>query len=211
MTITRADIAYAVNKVAQYCEAPCKAHWTAVRRILQYVKETVEFGIKFGSGPAQLVGYSDSDYAGDTADRKSTGGHIFFLAGGPVSWRSRKAKSVARSTAEAELQALGDATAEAIWLRRLMADLQGHSEESEGPVLINEDNRGAIVLARNGGSVRAKHIDIQLHFIKDEIEKGVVEVKYCPSDDMLADGLTKPLPGPAFEDHRQRISICSIR
>ena len=126
------------------------------------VKGTVQFGIRYdGNSKDDLYGYSGSDYAGDPSDRKSIKGQIFFLASAAVTWASRKAKSVARSTAEAELQALGDTVAEAMWLRRPKANFRNKAEEDQDTVVIFEDNQGAIQLARNGGSVRAKHIGVQ--------------------------------------------------
>jgi hypothetical protein len=91
-----------------------------------------------------------------------------------------------------------------------MADFQSHSEDGETPMPIKKNNKEAIDLTKNKGLMRAKHINVQLYFVKDKLEKGVIKLEYCPSKDMLTDGLTKPLPGPAFLEHRERINLHGI-
>jgi len=102
-TSTRPDIAFAESNVAKFSANPTKRHWTGVKRILRYLKGTSDLGLHYTSNDVDnLVGYLDSDWAGDLDGRKSTSGYLFKLCGAPISWRSKKQTSVALSTAEAE-------------------------------------------------------------------------------------------------------------
>lgn len=115
---TRPDIAYAVNNLARFNSNPQKEHWTAMKRVLRYLKGTINHGILYKKdGSDKCIGYSDADWAGDLSDRKSTSGYIFMLSGGAISWSSKKQKCVALSTAETEYIALSGAAQECIWLR----------------------------------------------------------------------------------------------
>ena len=135
-TRTRPDIAFAVSTVAKYTANPTEQHWKAVKHILRYIAGTINFGLQFTrSGSTDCTGFSDADWAGDIDDRKSTSGYLFRVGGAPVSWRSRKQSCVALSTAEAEYMSLTLAAQEAIWLNRLLAELQLQKE----PVIINLD------------------------------------------------------------------------
>ena len=139
---TRPDITFAVSKVAKFCSDPTKHHWIAVKWILRYLKGTSDLGLLYTSGvdAKDCFGYSDSDWAGDLDDRKSTSGYIFMLCGAGISWRSKKQTSVASSTAEAEYIALSGAVQEAIWLRQLSSELSGGDVLMKATV-IHEDNQ----------------------------------------------------------------------
>ena len=121
-TCTRPDIAYAVGMLSRYSSKPNQSHWVAAKRVFRYLKGTINFGLMY-SDDSCVLGYSDADWAGDVDDRKSTSGYMFRIAGGPVSWRSRKQDTVALSTAEAEYVALSSAAQECVWMRRLVAEL----------------------------------------------------------------------------------------
>ena len=187
---TRPDISYAVNSAAKHCAQPAHAHWTAVKRILRYLQGTVNYGLYYPLGvKSSVVGYSDSDWAGDISDRKSTSGYIFLVNGTAVSWRSQKQKSVALSTAEAEYMALSSAAQEAIWMMRLIEELEGCLINC---MTIMEDNQACISITQNPQHHgRAKHIAIRFHFVRDLVAKGVLKLQYCQSENMIADYLTK--------------------
>ncbi len=120
---TRPDITYAVSSLSRYSANPTKEHWSAVKRVMRYVKGTTKLGIYYSNENSnELIGYSDADWGGDINDRKSTSGYIFKLNGGAVSWRSKKQSGVALSTAEAEYVALSAAAQEAMWLKQLMSE-----------------------------------------------------------------------------------------
>ena len=152
-----------------------------------------------------MIGFSDADWAGDQDDRHSTTGNLFLMAGGPVSWLSKKQAIVALSTSEAEYIALSVATQEAVWLRRLLVDLKGNSV---CPTVMMEDNQGTIAMARNPVShARTKHIDIRYHYVRETVQKKVISLNYCPSENMTADILTKPLTRGRFESLRSLMGM----
>ena len=135
---TRPDITFAVSNAAQFCSKPTKQHWTAVKRIMRYLRGTQDYGLLYTRNDKKDVeGYSDADWAGDVNDRKSTSGYLFKMGGGAVSWRSKKQTNVALSTAEAEYMALASAAQEAIWLRQLNSEL---NHPSSSATVIHEDN-----------------------------------------------------------------------
>ena len=194
---TRPDIAAAVGMLSRYMDKPEEQHWTAAKRVLRYLKGTYDRGISFGSkDDLKLKGYVDSDWAGDRASRRSRTGYIFYLCGGPVSWKSQLQHSIALSTVEAEYMAMAAAAQEALALRSLLNEL-GSPQSDPTPLL--EDNQGTISLAENDMThSRSKHIDIRYHFIRDHIKRGTIETVYCPTADNVADIFTKPLPAPRF-------------
>ena len=146
-TMIRPDITFAVSNVAKYCSKPRKKHWTAVKRIVRYLKGTNNFGLLYKkSNSNSCEGFSDSDWASDVNDCKSTSGYIFQVGGTAISWRSWKQSCAALSTAEAEYIALSQAAQEAIWLRQLYTDLQGEPPE---PITVYEDNQTAICLYKD--------------------------------------------------------------
>ena len=160
---TRPDIAFAVSNVARFWSNPTKEHWSAVKRILRYLKGTAHYGLMYFTDNNALTGYSDADWAGDVNDRKSTSGYLFMLGGAAVSWKSRKQTCVALSTAEAEYLALAVATQKAVWMRHLLSDI--HSGCAD-PTVIHEDNQSAICIGQNPQyHSRTKHIDIKYHFV----------------------------------------------
>ena len=119
------------------------------------------------------------------------------MAGGPISWLSKKQATVALSTSEAEYVSVSAATQEAVWLRRLLTDIQA---VPEGPTLIMEDNQGAIGIAKNLiQHARTKHIDIRYYYVHEALQQGIIRLSYCPTDKMIADLLTKGLPREGFE------------
>jgi len=125
LTLTRPDIAFAVNKVCQYLHAPTTTHWSAVKRILRYVKGTIALGHKIKRSSSRLVSaFSDADWAGCADDRRSTGGFAVFLGNNLISWSARKQPTVSRSSTEAEYKALANAAAEMIWVQKILTELQ---------------------------------------------------------------------------------------
>ena len=189
---TRPDITYPVGIVSRFMEKPTQTHWTAVKQILRYGRRSLSYGCCYARGGADgLLGYSDSDHAGDVSDRKSTSGQVFFFGGNPISWTSQKQKSVAISSCEAEYVAAAAATCQGLWLSRLLAEMRG-----EEPVKFKlmVDNKSAIALAKNPiHHDRSKHIDVKYHFIRECVEEGQLELDHVRTLDQLADMLTKAL------------------
>jgi hypothetical protein len=125
LTFTRPDIYFALNRVCQFMHAPTDSHWAVVKRILRYLKGTISYDFHITRGFSfALHGFTDVDWAGSIDDRKSTGGYLVFFGQTPISWKSSKQRTVARSSTEAEYKALADGTAEVIWLQYLLIDLQ---------------------------------------------------------------------------------------
>ena len=205
-TRSRPDIAFAVSKVARYTSKPTVEHWKAVKHIFRYLVGTINHGILFSrSSSSECIGYSDADWGGDLDDRKSTSGFIYQIGEGPVSWSSRKQNSVALSTSEAEYVALASAAQEAIWLRQLMSEL---TKTPIKTITINEDNQSAICLSKNPQfHGRSKHISIKHHFLRDQVKEGSIEVKYCRTEEMIADMFTKGLSGERFMKLRRMASV----
>ena len=128
------------------------------------------------------------------------------MSEGAISWFSKKQQVVALSTAEAEYVALSTATEEAVWLRRLLSDIKATPKT---PTIIKEDNQGAI--ARNPISqARTKHIDIKFHYVREALNDGIIELVYCPTDQMTADILTKPLSRDQFEILRLEMGLKNL-
>uniref|UniRef100_A0AAV1UPL8 Reverse transcriptase Ty1/copia-type domain-containing protein n=1 Tax=Peronospora matthiolae TaxID=2874970 RepID=A0AAV1UPL8_9STRA len=210
MTATRPDIAFAVSYVSRFMEKPQVEHWIAVKRILRYLQGTKSHGICFKpDDKIDFCGYSDADWAGDHADRKSTSGYAFILMGAPVSWGSKKQSSMSLSTSEAEYIALSLAIQEGKWVHRLLCEILDAAEDKSGPELkIMEDNQSCIKMTKNPVNYgRAKHIDVKYHHIRDEIKRGDVKLEYCETTIMLADIMTKGLPGPRHKDLTTALGI----
>ncbi|PRQ55986.1 putative RNA-directed DNA polymerase [Rosa chinensis] len=208
LTTTRPDIMFAVSMVSRYMEKPMEDHLVAVKRILRYLKGTADLGIfykKFQS--SNLCGFTDSDYAGDMDDRKSTSGFVFMMGSGAISWSAKKQQIVTLSTTEAEFVAAASSSCQAIWLRRMLGVLQN---QQQSPTIIYCDNSSSIKLSKN--SVlhgRSKHIDVRYHFLRDLMKEGAIELVYCPSNDQVADILTKPLKSAVFVKLRGELGMCS--
>lgn len=207
-TATRPDIAAAVSILSTLTSDPSKEHWTGIKRLLRYIKGTLNFGLKFRAhGDEELYGYSDANWAGDVDTRRSTSGYVFKIADSTISWSSRKQATVAKSTTEAEYVSLSQATQEAIWMRQLLSDV-GH--KADKPTLLYEDNQGAIEIAKNQRlHSRTKHIDITFHFIRERISSNEIKVMYCESESMLADIMTKGLSKIRFEKLRYMLGVCT--
>jgi hypothetical protein len=185
---------------------PRQEHWVAAKHVLRYLRGTVEYGLRYlGDGEVKLQGYTDSDWAGSATDRKSTSGCCFSLGSTMISWFSRKQTSVALSSAEAEYMAASTASCEAIWLRKLLAGL---FDQELDPTVIYCDNQSCIKLSENPVfHDRSKHIEIMYHFIRDRIQKGAVKLQYVPTDQQVADILTKPLAKGKFEAFRDKLGL----
>jgi transposase InsO family protein len=208
LTVTRPDISYAVHQVSQFMAAPRSTHFSAVLRILRYLKGTLFHGLYFSSRSSlQLHAYTDADWAGDPKDRRSTTGYCFLLGTSIISWRSKKQTVVARSSTEAEYRALADTTSELLWLRWLLQDM-GVSLSSATPVYC--DNRSAIQIAHNDVfHERTKHIEIDCHFVCHHLLQGSLQLHSVTSRDQLADIFTKSHPPGRFRDLVSKLKLVS--
>ncbi|RYR09971.1 hypothetical protein Ahy_B05g078415 isoform B [Arachis hypogaea] len=197
LTATRPDIVFGVGLLSRFIEEPCTNHLQAAKRILRYIKGTLNDGIYYeNTNEVNLVGYTDSDWAGDIETRKSTSGFVFHLGSGAISWSSKKQPVVALSTAEAEYIAAASCATQAVWLRRILEEL---NEKQSTPTTIFCDNKSAIALCKNPVfHGRSKHIDIRVHKIRELVNEKEVFIEYCPTEDQVADIFTKPLKTELF-------------
>lgn len=207
LTITRPDLSYAVNHVSQFLQSPTNDHFEVVKRILRYVKGTIHLGLSFHHQPdLSILGYSDADWAKCVDTQRSAYGYSIFLGINLVSWSAKKQLTVARSSCESEYRALANTASEVIWLKNMLQEINVHVTS---PPALLRDNNSAIFLSQNLVShKRAKHIDIDCHFICDLVSAGKLHTKFIPSHLQLADIFTKSLPRPAFEFLRSKLCIC---
>ena len=190
---TRPDLSFIVSKLSQYFSEPTEEQWVTVKHVLRYLKGTVDKELCYKKCEALgIQAYSDADWAADN-DRRSTTGYCVSLSkdGTLVSWKTKKQPTVALSTCEAEYMALAATIQECFYLKQLLDGLDKH--EYAIP-MVYEDNQGTIALARNPvNRQRCKHIDIKYHFIRSTVNEGYVMLVYCPTEDMVADIMTKPV------------------
>lgn len=201
----RADISFAVSLLSRFLANPRIHHWNAAIHCLKYLKGTADLGITYhGTAESKnvIVGYTDSDWAGDKSTGRSTSGYVFMLNGAAISWRSQRQPVVATSTAEAELISASLATQEAIHLRMLL----GEMGLRQGPIKIYEDNQPCIKIAENPiNSDRTKHIHVRYFFVRERVQRNEITLEYMPTDRMLADCLTKSLEAPKVVAFRKVI------
>lgn len=173
---------FVVSLISRFMENPTQLHLQAAKRVLRYLKGTTDFGIFYRKGgDDELIGYSDSDYAGDLEDRKSTSGYVFLLSSGAVSWSSKKQPVVSLSTTEAEFIAAASCACQAVWLKRVLENLdlvQGRT------IIVRCDNSSAIKLSKNPVMHgRSKHIDVRFHFLRELTKEGTVKLVHCVSQE----------------------------
>lgn len=189
---TRPDIAHAVSILSQFNERNSNIHWIAAKRVLRYLKGTIDQGLVYAPDEHTLRGYVDADWANNTNDRRSYTGYTFLLAGAAITWESRKQRTVALSSTEAEYLGLSAAAKESIYLIQFMKEL---GFDSIASVDLFNDNNGAIKLAENASfHPKTKHIDIRHHYIREVLKKEPVTLSHLPTEHMIADVLTKGLP-----------------
>jgi transposase InsO family protein len=205
---TRPDILYPVILLSQFTRNPAPVHWTAAKRILRYLKGTIDLTLTYGgenqTWTPEVTQYVDSDW-GSNPHRKSISGYVFKIAGGAIAWSSKKQSTVALSSTEAEYVAATQATKHVLWQGYLYDEL---GIERQIPTILWTDNQGAISISNNPGShAKTKHIDIALHFLRDHVENGDLEIKYIHTDNNVADILTKPIPNPKYQKHVKGLGV----
>ena len=215
---TRPDVAHAAYQLATHMQAPTERHWQAALRILRYLAGTRDVGLVFGAHNGSVVGdsrgwqsqqqadvccYADADWANSKVDRRSITGWVAKLNGDVVSWASKKQRTVALSTCEAELYAEAAAIQEVLWMRGLLKELGLYI--STGSTVFG-DNQSAIAVSKNGvKGERTKHVDIKYNFVTETVDRGDVRLKWIPTTEQLADIFTKASHGPVFTLLRKQL------
>jgi hypothetical protein len=208
LTFTRPDIAYAVQQICLHMHDPREPHLTAMKRILRYLRRTPDFGLLLHrSSSSDLVVYTDADWAGCPDTRRSTSSYAVFLGDNMVSWSAKQQTVVSRSSAEAEYRVVANGVAEATWLCQLLHELQALPSRC---TLIYCDNISAVYLSTNHVQhQRTKHVEIDLHFVREKVAIGQVRVLHVPTTSQFTDIFTKGLPSSVFNEFRSSLNICS--
>lgn len=202
---SRPDISIATAILGRRVQHPSETDWNEAKRVLRYLKGTLNHVLYLGGSDQKLECFVDADWAGDESDRKSNSGFVFKFGGGLIGWGCHKQKCVALSSTEAEYVSLAECLQEVKWILKLMADV---GEQLVGPVLVHEDNQSCIALTKGDRAERkAKHIDTKFNFVKDMVRDGIVQLQYCATEQMQADLLTKPLQAVKLRQHREAIGI----
>ncbi|GAA5980434.1 hypothetical protein JCM11641_003392 [Rhodosporidiobolus odoratus] len=216
---TRPDLAFALSFASRFSACPAERHWSILVRISRFLSGNVSLGLRYSAAPSSfsadlLTAWTDSDHAGDRDTRRSVSGYVFgvgwdSLCSTAVSWMSRRQKSVAISSTEAEYVALSETAREALWLRALLLDL-GYPPTL--PTLIRGDNSGSLLLATHPTShSRTKHISVHYHSTRELVDNGTLTLKWIPTDDMVAHFMTKGLGGAKHVLFSGRCGLRNLR
>eukprot|EP00253_Pinus_taeda_P008260 PITA_08260 len=192
LTHTHPELSFVVGLIARFMQNPHESHWEAAKRILCYVQGTVQFGIHYsGEASPLLVGFTDSDWAGDPDDRKFAVGYVFTLSSRPITWACKKQSAISLSLAEAEYHGAVEASKEALWLRQILSEF---GFQQQHPTTLWCDHQSSIQLCKYLVQHQCnKHIEMHMHFIRKIIHDHVLEVQYCSTDDQVANIFTKAL------------------
>jgi hypothetical protein len=204
---TRPDIAFATSRLARFLINPSIEHQKAADRVLMYLQSTATKALQLGQGDGLEIA-SDASFADNTLDRRSSQGYVIKLFGGMVAWKASKQDTVTTSTTEAELLALSQVAKEALYLTRLLKELQVMVPHS--PIVIHCDNKQTIRLVTEDVAklqTKLRHVDIHNHWLRQEVSRGKIMVAYISTENMLADGLTKSLPANKWENFLNQLGL----
>ena len=206
LTFTRPDISYAVQQVCLFMHDPRVEHVAALKRIVRYIQGTLDYGLHlYPSSCSTLISYTDADWGGCPDTRRSTSGYCVFLGDNLISWSAKRQPTLSRSSAEAEYRGVANVVSESCWLRNLLLELHCPVHKA---TLVYCDNVSAIYLSGNPvNHQRTKHIEMDIHFVREKVARGDVRVLHVPSRHQIADIFTKGLPLVLFEDFRDSLSV----
>ena len=206
LTINRPEISFVVQQACLYMHDPRIPHYNHIKRILRYLKGTLDHGLHINnSSPTSLTAYSDADWAGCPDTRRSTSGFCVFLGDNLISWSSKRQVTVSRSSAEAEYRAVAHAVADTIWLRQLLSELHRPLPHA---TIVYCDNISAVYMSGNPVQHRrTKHIEIDIHSVREKVALGQVRVLHVPSTTQFADIFTKGLPSTSFCNIRSSLNV----
>ena len=202
---TRPDVAFITSALARNMKDPTWRHWLALRYVARYLSSTATHGIYYGKDNRTLQAFSDADFANCTDTRQSTLGNILTYANAPISWCSRRIKTVVTSTCAAEYISNSKTGEHVTWLRELLYEI-GH--KPTGPTELFNDNTAAEAIAKSRSPTRrSKYIEVRHHHIKDLMRRNILALIHMPSKELIADLLTKPVSAPLFKSHVDKLSL----
>lgn len=206
LTFTRPDISFSVQQVCLFMHDPRESHLHALKRVLRYVKGTISHGLRlYKSKTNDMVAYSDADWAGCPSTRRSTSGYCVFLGDNLVSWSSKRQDVISRSSAEAEYRGVANAVSEATWLRTLLLEMKIPVQRA---TVVYCDNISTIYMSSNPVKhQRTKHVEIDIHFVREKVAIGEIRVLHVPTAQQFADIFTKGLSSPLFLEFRNSLSV----
>ncbi|GKE66444.1 ribonuclease H-like domain-containing protein, partial [Tanacetum coccineum] len=206
LTFMCPDLSYVVQQISLYMHDPREPHFTALKRILRYVRSTLDYGLQLHvSFTAQLTAYTDADWAGCPVTRRSTSGYCVFLGDNLLSWFAKRHVTLSRSSAEAEYRGIANVVVKTVWIRNLLRELHTYLFTA---TLVYCDNVGAVYMSVNlVQHQRTKHIEIDIHFVRDFVASGQVRVLYVPSRFQYADIFTKGLPTALFLEFQSSLNV----
>lgn len=205
---SRPDLCFVVSYFGRFQNCFTETHWKHLKNVIRYLKYTVNFGLCYSSNndsrfKIDLKAYVDSDYASDINDRKSVSGFVILINNNVVGWCSKKQSVVAQSSSESEFLAMSACMSECLFLSHMLEEIL----MSVYPIYVYEDNQGCIKMAHTYETKRTKHIDVKHHFVKDMVNEGKFKIVYVPTNEQLADIMTKALPLGKFEHFRNKLVI----
>ncbi|MCF8701912.1 hypothetical protein L3054_11040 [Corynebacterium sp. MC-10] len=207
LTFTRPDISYAVQQVCLFMHDPKVQHMEALKCILHYIRGMIDFGTHVYKSPLQsLLSYTDADWGGCPDTRRSTSGYCVYLGDNLISWSSKRQPTLSKSSAEAEYRGVANVVSESCWIRNLLLELHCPIRQA---TLVYCDNVSAIYLSGNPVQhQRTKHIEMDIHFVREKVRRGDVRVLHVPSRYQIADIFTKGLPRVLFDDFCNSLIVC---
>ncbi|GKA47590.1 retrovirus-related pol polyprotein from transposon TNT 1-94 [Tanacetum coccineum] len=209
ITTTRPDIQFVVSYISRFMSKPTDVHLAAAKRVIRYLQGTLDYGIWYkrgGSGKMEV--FTDSDFAGDQNDRKSTSGYLVLWDGAAITWSSKKQSIVALSSTEAEYVAAAACACQVVWIQGILEELGMKQEDG---TVIKCDNTSTIKLSKNPVfHGRCKHIGVRFHFLRDLVGDGIVELQHVGTKEQIADIFTKLLHREVFLKLREKFGICSL-
>ncbi|GKB53888.1 hypothetical protein Tco_0904641 [Tanacetum coccineum] len=207
---TRLDVAFAQNITSRFQQNPGELHWTAVKNILKYLRNTKDMFLVYGGNPEaelRVDCYCDAGFETDRDDTKSQTGYVFILNGGAVDWKSSKQSTTAMSATEAEYIAASEAAMEAVWIRKFISGL-GIVPTINEPIKMFCDNSAALHFANEPGVQRgARHYHRRYHYVRESIALGEIKFLKVHTDDNLADPFTKALPNGKLTQHARSMGL----
>ena len=205
--VTRPDLSFSVSLLARFQANPGVEHWNGLMHVIGYIKNTLDYGLTYSrNSDLSPHAFVDADYGGCKDTRRSTSGYVFLMAGGPVTWSSKRQATVALSTVEAEYVAMSRCAQQMMWMQSWLSEVE---VDYSVPGVIRGDNRSAITLTKNTRDHgKVKHINIRHHYIRELLQSGAIVLEQVSSSDNLANLFTKPLPCDHHHHHLAALNIC---